>query len=58
MVIDYDIPSEQMTPEQIQVANDLQSTMQGMQPAIGQMDPNILEKQLKPETSGGENLGQ
>lgn len=58
MVIDYDIPSEQMSQNDIQVEADLQKTMQGMQPTVGQMDPNILEKQLKPVTSGGSNLGQ
>lgn len=58
MVIDYDIPSEQMTPEQIQVATDLQSTMQGMAPQIGNANPKVLQQQqLKPEISGGENLG-
>ena len=58
MVIDYDVPSEQMSQNDIQVEADLQKTMQGMQPTVRQMDPNILEKQLKPVTSGGSNLGQ
>lgn len=57
MVIDYDVPSEQMSQNDIQVEADLQKTMQGMQPQIGNVDPKVLQQQLKPETSGGENLG-